>query len=254
MAETSYALVHSVEPWHKAYWLFVLPKLHSNEPLKQPVPWKQILSRSKVAFKNSRRKRNCIHLFQVLLVQFSSNNLKDRLPDLTFHFSVSLIHLFWCSMGTHTAGWRTWGSLSLSVNPTQVRVSPVRAGNLASGGVKRVLRGRMSFTLQHESFHQAPPRTLTLPSGKADDTNEGWLLVSWHQTHTLLPLCYTVPAAPWESQTLLTAQTHTHTVMAEDRYATTWDRLTAQWQFWMLHGETRGFRKYATLRRLECSR
>lgn len=52
------------------------------------------------------------------------------------------------------------------------------------------------------------PLSLTLPSGKTDDTNEGWLLVSWHQTHTLLPLCDTVPAAPWESQTPLITQTH----------------------------------------------
>lgn len=40
------------------------------------------------------------------------------------------------------------------------------------------------------------PLTLTLPSGETDDTNEGRLHVSWHQSHTLLPLFYTVSFPP----------------------------------------------------------
>lgn len=99
-------------------------------------------------------------------------------------------------------------SFSLTLNPTKALVSPVRAGNLASGAV-------VGVAWQNEC-HPAGrvlsscfPLTLTLPSGKTDDTNEGWLLVSWHQTHTLPPLCNTVPSAPWESQTPLITQTYT---------------------------------------------
>lgn len=40
------------------------------------------------------------------------------------------------------------------------------------------------------------PLTLTLPSGKTDDTNEGWLLVSWHQTHTHCSYCATLSLLP----------------------------------------------------------
>lgn len=99
-------------------------------------------------------------------------------------------------------------SFSPTVNPTKALVSPVRAGNLAPGAVVSVA--------QQNECHPAGqvlssrfPLTLTLPSGKTDDTNEGWLLVSWHQTHTLLPLCYTVPTAPWETQTPRIRHAHT---------------------------------------------
>lgn len=54
---------------------------------------------------------------------------------------------------------------------------------------RRVLVGVASVTPWNESFHQAssplprslPSPALTLPSGETDDTNEGWLPVSWHR-------------------------------------------------------------------------
>lgn len=51
----------------------------------------------------------------------------------------------------------------------------------------------MSVTLAGRVLSSGFTITLTLPSGKTDDTNEGWLLVSGYQRHTLPPLCYTVP-------------------------------------------------------------
>lgn len=55
------------------------------------------------------------------------------------------------------------------------------------------LCSRMSVTLAGRVLSSGFTITLTLPSGKTDDTNEGWLLVSGYQRHTLPPLCYTVP-------------------------------------------------------------
>lgn len=40
------------------------------------------------------------------------------------------------------------------------------------------------------------PLPLTLPSGKTDDTNEGWLPVSWHRTHTHCCHCATLSPLP----------------------------------------------------------
>lgn len=81
------------------------------------------------------------------------------------------------------------------MNPTKALVSPVRAGNLASGAI-------VSVAWQNEChpagrvLSSSLPLTLTLPSGKTDDTNEGWLLVSWHQTHTHCSYCATLSLLP----------------------------------------------------------
>lgn len=71
--------------------------------------------------------------------------------------SIFLLNSSGCSMSTwlYTRNENMKLFFSLTVNPTKALVSPVRAGNLASGVVVSVLCGRMSVTLQDESFHQA---------------------------------------------------------------------------------------------------
>lgn len=54
------------------------------------------------------------------------------------------------------------------------------------------------------------PLTLTLPSGKTDDTNEGWLLVSWHQTHTHCFHCATLSLLPPGSHRRCSLRKRTH--------------------------------------------
>lgn len=94
------------------------------------------------------------------------------------------------------------------MNPTKALVSPVRAGNLAPGAV-------VSVAWQNEChpagrvLSSSFPLTLTLPSGKTDDTNEGWLLVSWHQTHTHSSYCVTLSLLPPGSHRHRSLRKHT---------------------------------------------
>lgn len=99
-------------------------------------------------------------------------------------------------------------SFSLTVNPLKALVSPVRAG-MGWGS-------RWESAARQNECHPAgrvlsssSPLTLTLPSGKTDDTNEGRLLVSWHQhTHTA-PIVLHCPCCPPESHRHRSLRKHT---------------------------------------------
>lgn len=54
------------------------------------------------------------------------------------------------------------------------------------------------------------PPPLTLPSGKTDDTNEGWLRVSWHPTRTHCCYCATLSPLPPGSHRRRSLRKYTH--------------------------------------------
>lgn len=125
--------------------------------------------------------------------------------------SFSLLNSSGCSTGTCLCRGieNMKPSFSLTVNPLKALVSPVRAG-MGWGS-------RWESAARQNECHPAgrvlsssSPLTLTLPSGKTDDTNEGRLLVSWHQhTHTAPIVLHCPCCPPRESQTPLITQTYT---------------------------------------------
>lgn len=125
-------------------------------------------------------------------------------------------------------------SFSPTVNPTKALVSPVRAGNLASGAIVSV-SGRMCVTLQDESFHQASLLLWPCHLGKQMILMRDGSL-STGTKHTHCSHCATLSLLPPGSHRHRSLCKHTHTVMDKDRYAMTWDGLTA-YEFLMLHHE-----------------
>lgn len=86
-------------------------------------------------------------------------------------------------------------SFSLTVNPLKALVSPVRA-RMGRGVAERVLRSRMSVTLQDESFHQATLLLWPCHLGKQMILMRDGSLSPGTNTHTHCSHCVHCPCPP----------------------------------------------------------
>lgn len=136
--------------------------------------------------------------------QVTSWNVTFLLTFLSLYLSVKLIRLQRRVLGLCGGIESMKIFFSLTVNPTKAPVSPARAGNFESAAQQNECHpaGRVLSS----SF----PLTLTLPSGKTDDTNEGRLLVSWRPTHTHCSYCATLSPLPPGSHRHCSLHKHTH--------------------------------------------
>lgn len=108
------------------------------------------------------------------------------------------------------------------MNPTKALVSPVRAGILASGVAVSILWQNKCQPVGRVLSSDLP-LTLTLPSGKTDDTNEGWPLVSWYQTRTHCSHCATLSLLPPGRHRHCLVHKHAHKDGQRDVSRKTWE-------------------------------